>query len=178
MKTTSVILVKKIFEKAFLFAALSFLIATAILLLPSSCNALKYPVRDAIAIDGDTANLTIIYRIEVPFPGDKPALTMIWTDIRVRLDGVNTPESFRPKCSREKVLGERAKRWLDSRLRKAQSIELITKNRERDKFGRVLGTLIADGYNLNQGLIDEGLADPYSGGRRDPMRWCLDAEPS
>ena len=63
---------------------------------------------------------------------------------------------------------EAAKRSRDALLswiRAAKSVTLrpVLKNgkADREKYGRLLGWLIADGVNLNERLVAEGLAVPY-----------------
>lgn len=38
-----------------------------------------------------------------------------------------------------------------------------TKHREFEKYGRVLGTFVIDGVNVNQKMIDDGYAAPMKG---------------
>ena len=143
---------------------------------PFVAQANRYEVEDVEALDGDTVRLDAIVTASVPLPGEPTVVTVRRPGLKVRLDGVNTPESFRPACEEERALGLLAKAWLQGKIDEASVIVLETKGgREKGKFGRVLGRLIADGADLNQGLIDEGLADPYDGGRRDRLRWCQEA---
>lgn len=131
-----------------------------------------YRVEDVDALDGDTVVLTAIGIATAKLPGEPLEVELRRPGLKVRLSGINTPESFRSKCPEEKRMGLEAKKWLQDHIDSAQKLELVTGKREKGKFGRVLGRLLADGFDLNQGLIDAGLADAYFGGRRDPMRWC------
>ena len=81
---------------------------------------------------------------------------------RIRLAGIDTPES-RTRNLEEKALGLKAKDRL---------IELCTgtfkvKSLGKGKYGRILGIpYTADGENICQKLIQEGLACPYDGGTK------------
>lgn len=87
---------------------------------------------------------------------------------RVRLYGINTPES-RTRDLEEKERGLAAKARLTELLGKEFIIETILN--KRGKFGRILGTLHVtqeDGssMNINQTLVNEGHAVEYFGGSR------------
>tara|TARA_R110002051_G_scaffold323024_1_gene415348 strand:+ start:58 stop:411 length:354 start_codon:yes stop_codon:yes gene_type:complete len=86
--------------------------------------------------------------------------------IRVRMYGINTPES------RTRDLEEKAK-GLESKKRLIELLEiwegdLIVQTNKKGKYGRYLGTLFAGeiGININKQLIEEGFAVEYFGGKR------------
>ena len=81
----------------------------------------------------------------------------------VRLSGINCPE-IRTKDERERALGYEARDQLRHILEEADVIAL--QSHGKGKFGRILGTLFADGKNVNKMMIDLGLARPYDGGKR------------
>ena len=81
----------------------------------------------------------------------------------VRSLGINCPE-IRTKDERERALGYEARDQLRHILEKADVIAL--QSHGKGKFGRILGTLFADGKNVNEMMIDLGLARPYDGGKR------------
>lgn len=71
----------------------------------------------------------------------------------------------------EKEAGIRAKDRLAELLVQAGQVELV--DVALGKYsGRVLGRLVADGENVAERLLAEGLVRPYSGGRREP--WPCD----
>lgn len=86
----------------------------------------------------------------------------------VRLVGFDTPETFRPGCSEEKALGERAANVLETELRNATEIRV--KSHGRDKYQRALASLWLDGRALADIMDSKGLAVTYDGGRR--IDWC------
>ena len=45
---------------------------------------------------------------------------------------------------------------------------------KKGKFGRVLGTIMVNGKDANQVLIDEKLAIPYMGGNKDESRTSME----
>ena len=81
----------------------------------------------------------------------------------VRSLGINCPE-IRTKDEREKALAYEARDQLRHILEDADVIAL--QSHGKGKFGRILGTLFADGKNVNDMMIDLGLARPYDGGKR------------
>ena len=104
-------------------------------------------------VDGDTIDVEIDLGFNISFSQ------------RVRLAGIDTPES-RTKDLSEKKLGLESKEWLKSKLKDAENI--IIKNELPDsseKYGRILGWLYIKGFDksLNQMMIDEGYAWGYLG---------------
>jgi endonuclease YncB( thermonuclease family) len=92
---------------------------------------------------------------------------------RYRLKGFDTPETRNSRCKRERALGYAAKDLLRQIVRKNGGLELVVARR-RDKYGRFLAEAYAGGAAVRDLLISEGLARPYSGGKRLP--WCKEEE--
>ncbi len=103
----------------------------------------------------------------------------------VRLVGFNTPETWRPSCTAERQLGERATARLHQLVLGAASIEFErvacscrpgTEGTDQCNFGRFCGSLFVDGRDVGNTLIAEGLAVPYRCGRTScpsrPQPWC------
>ena len=81
--------------------------------------------------------------------------------IRVRLDGIDAPET-RTRDAAEKLRGYAAKSWLEEKLVQAKFVSIKTiKSGSTGKYGRYLCVLYADGVNLNQRMVKEGLAKVY-----------------
>lgn len=91
-------------------------------------------------IDGDT--------IEVMIQGVKE---------KVRLIGVDTPESVHPDPDRNTECGKIASEFTKSRL-EGKKVELELDVQERDKYGRVLAYVYLDGIMFNKTLLKEGMA--------------------
>lgn len=71
---------------------------------------------------------------------------------KVRLVGVNTPERG--------VEGYNVSKHFVSKLCKYKEVSLdIDDSKEHDKYNRTLAVVIVDGKNLNEILLDEGLAE-------------------
>ncbi|WP_375071257.1 SH3 domain-containing protein [Sulfitobacter sp. CB-A] len=103
----------------------------------------------------------------------------------VRLVGFNAPETWRPSCTAECQVGERATARLSQLVRNAVSIEFErvacscrpgTEGTDRCNFGRLCGSLFVDGQDVGRTLVGEGLAVPYRCGRTScpprPQAWC------
>ena len=86
--------------------------------------------------------------------------------IRVRMYGINTPES-RTRDLEEKARGLASKKRLIELLEEHEG-NLIVQTNKKGKYGRYLGTLFAGetGININKQLIEEGFAVEYFGGKR------------
>ena len=109
----------------------------------------EYKAKLSRVVDGDTVDL----RIDLGFK--------IHMDARVRLLGINTPET-RTRDLVEKKLGLLAKDRLIELL-DDQDIIVQTRLDKSGKYGRVLGVILfgPDRRNANQILLDEGHAVPY-----------------
>ena len=115
-------------------------------------------------VDGDTIDATIDLGFKT------------WKKIRVRMEGINTPES-RTRDLEEKKLGLAAKARLKEIL-EYNNNECILKVSGVGKFGRALASVYVDTLsptsdktsiteiNVNKQLIEEGHAVAYDGGKR------------
>lgn len=109
--------------------------------------------------------------------GDTVVVEATWlppelgTTISIRLNGVDTPErEWRARCDRERELAEEATVFVEKHLRTARNYEVIITG--WDKFGgRVLGDFLLDGKLLTELLLDNNLAQPYTGSGPKP-NWC------
>ncbi|WP_239043219.1 thermonuclease family protein [Citrobacter freundii] len=75
-------------------------------------------------------------------------LTAAATEIRIRLAGIDEPENGQP-------FGPRARQFLASRVA-GRMVDILGDT--RDRYGRVLGTLWADGRDINAELVCGGMA--------------------
>lgn len=102
----------------------------------------------------------------------------------LRLVGLNAPETFEPKCARERELGNRAKARLKE-LVKGENLTLIriacscapgTEGTTACNYGRSCGRLLVNGRDVGQTLISEGLAVRFQCGSTScpptPRPWC------
>ena len=106
-------------------------------------------------LDGDTVEVKIALL---------PGLTY---DTLIRLNGINAPE-IHTRSSCEKAKGMKAKAWLEAKLSGVKTIT-VTNVADGKYAGRLLGTLVLDGQNLDQAELAAGLAHAYHGGKRKPF---------
>lgn len=106
-------------------------------------------------VDGDTVDVDIDLGFNI-----------ILTDERVRIMGIDTPES-RTSDKVEKVFGLAAKERLKELLGKEAILKTeVNKDGEdmKGKFGRVLGDFLTeDGRRVTEIMIEEGHCVPYHG---------------
>ena len=109
-------------------------------------------------VDGDTVDVDIDLGFGI-----------VLTDERVRIMGIDTPES-RTSDKVEKVFGLASKERLKQLLGKRAVLKTqIAKDGEdmKGKFGRILGDFIApDGRLVTEVMIEEGHCVPYFGGSK------------
>ena len=116
-----------------------------------------YSVQYIRNYDGDTITVTI------------PGLPSVFGhELGIRLNGIDTPE-IRGKCENEKQLAKMAKHYVQCILERAWNVDLLDVG--RGKYFRVVATVIADGFNINEWLLYSGLAIPYDGGTKTNP-WC------
>lgn len=93
--------------------------------------------------------------------------TLAYGHERIRVMGVDAPETFQAKCPAELDAGLRAKAFTAAALDRGP----VTLERHgRDRYGRTLAVVRIDGRDLAVLLIGAGLGRPYHGERRRP--WC------
>ena len=108
-------------------------------------------------VDGDT--------FEIVVSEHPPSLQKI----KVRLLGIDTPESFRPRCSKEKIKALEVKSKLKELIEK-QWVRL--ENVKFDKYGsRILAEVFLKDVSINKLLISNNLAKPYFGTGKK-FDWC------
>ena len=111
----------------------------------------RYKVDVTRVVDGDTVDVDI----DLGFG-------MIYKKQRVRLMGIDTPES-RTRNLEEKFYGLQSKAFLKSLIDKADQIQLVS--HEKGKFGRILGELFDPDsmVSINVQMIEAYHAVPYFG---------------
>ena len=113
-------------------------------------------------VDGDTVDVDIDLGFGI-----------VLTDERVRIMGIDTPES-RTRNKIEKLFGLAAKQRLKELLSKQCILKTeINKDGEdmKGKFGRVLGDFVApNGKMITDIMIEEGHAVAYHGQSKDDVK--------
>ena len=98
--------------------------------------------------------------------------TFWYRGAKIRIADINAPEVSEPKCAREAEFGGRATGRLVALLN-AGSFTLAPNGdgtaRDRDRYGRLLRTVMRDGRSVGDELVSEGLAEPWHGRRGN---WC------
>ena len=112
--------------------------------------AYTYLIKEVVKIvDGDTLDVVVDLGFHLSIKK------------RVRLQGINAPES-RTRDLSEKKRGLMSKERLGELCKKS----LVLKCHGLGKYGRVLGELFHEGESLNELMVSEGYAERYDGGKR------------
>lgn len=91
---------------------------------------------------------------------------------RIRIANIDAPEIGHPKCDAERRLGLVARKRLAELLGSGQvDVEKgdPESGRIKDRYGRTLALVYVDGKDVGETLIEELLARPWQGKRRN---WC------
>jgi endonuclease YncB( thermonuclease family) len=105
--------------------------------------------------------------------GAAPAFTVTDGDTlrlgeeRIRLKGIDAPETREPECLAEAMLGEKAKQRLAALLEAASEVSVDRQG--KDRWGRTLAYVHLDGKEAGAVLMAEGLAVEWTGRRAN---WC------
>jgi micrococcal nuclease len=105
----------------------------------------NYVLRNVRVVDGDTLEADIDLGFGVALTG-----------IKVRLTKIDCPEMSSQEGVNARVF---TKNWVESKY--AVQIVVSVKNHKKDKYGRILGAVTADGEDLAQALMDAGHAIGY-----------------
>lgn len=123
-----------------------------------------YEARVVRVIDGDTLDLVA----RLPVAG--------WTGMvvevpeRVRLAGIDAPETRRPACAAEARAGAAATAALTALAPPGSTVLLTAVKPRRDRWGRLVAQIRAPAGDLAATLLAAGHARRYDGGRR--RSWC------
>jgi micrococcal nuclease len=139
------------------------LLALLLFAAPAAASEARYAGVVEQVIDGDTLVV------------DVPDWPLPFRHARVRIHGIDTPESRRgrsgAKCESELRAGQSVKAWMKRLLPKGTKIKLQWMDKH-DKYGRpVMRVFLPDGRNLGREMLRQHLAKSYDGGRKG--KWCL-----
>ena len=109
-----------------------------------------------LVVDGDTIDVVLDLGFSVLYKS------------RVRLFGIDTPES-RTRNKDEKARGKMASKYLEDAVNSGDVVIRTELKDSRGKFGRVLGTVVVDGVDINQAMCKAHLAVPYFGQSKDDV---------
>ncbi len=94
--------------------------------------------------------------------------TIYLNGAKIRIAGIDAPETHDFGCADELARGDRAAERLRGLLNSG-SVSLTSIDRDEDRYGRKLRNVAVSGTDVGETLIGEGLARDYAGGRRP---WC------
>uniref|UniRef100_UPI00321804D6 thermonuclease family protein n=1 Tax=uncultured Draconibacterium sp. TaxID=1573823 RepID=UPI00321804D6 len=109
----------------------------------------KYKATISRVVDGDTMDIDIDLGFKIT------------THQRIRLQGINTPETYNvKKDSEEYKKGTLAKEFVIQRITTNNNEAIIETEKDTGKYGRYIATVwLADNpVSLNQELVDKGFA--------------------
>jgi len=109
-----------------------------------------YKAKIINVVDGDTVDAIIDLGFGVSF------------NTRLRLAGIDTMET-NDKDAAKKALGLKAKERVKELL---TNKDVTLQSFKEDKYGRYLAEIYVNDIQVNQSLINEGLAVPYFGGTK------------
>lgn len=132
-------------------------------------NTRQYEVKVTRCYDGDTC--TVDFHVAAPV-GLGIEVGAVFSKQGVRLCDIDAPE-LRGGTEESKLLARMSRDTLLSWIEKANRVQLLVQQKKKcdwsrsnncdakGKYGRWLGYIIADGVNLNQKLVESGLAVEY-----------------
>lgn len=97
------------------------------------------------------------YTVKRVVDGDTIIVDFNGTQERVRLTGVDTPESVHPDASRNVEFGKVSSSFTKNYL-EGKKVTLEFDVQERDKYSRLLAYVYVDGEMFNNILLEEGMA--------------------
>lgn len=97
------------------------------------------------------------YEVVRVVDGDTIVVNFNGINEKVRLIGVDTPESVHPNETKNTEKGILISNYTKERL-SGKSVELEFDIQERDKYGRLLAYVYVDGYMYNKELLEKGYA--------------------
>jgi len=111
----------------------------------------QYRAHVTNVVDGDTIDATVDLGFTVS------------VSVRFRLNGLDTPELTSSDPSTREA-ANKAKQFVTEKIKDK---DIILQSVKQDKYGRWLANIyLADGSQLNQILLENHLAVPYSGGAK------------
>lgn len=142
-------------------------VVALILLVSSSTTAAADTFGDFLDVevvrvyDGDT------FFVDIP-----DVHPLFGREIGIRVRGIDTPE-IRGSCEQERKLAVIAREIAIEALFAADQVDLV--DVERGKYFRIVATVLIDGVDLGDILIEAGCAVAYDGDGPSPT-WCDDDE--
>lgn len=112
---------------------------------------------EAVSLDEQTEQSEATYLVTRVVDGDTIIVDMDGTEERIRMIGIDTPESVHPDADRNVEYGKVASGFTRDKLQD-QNVILEYDVEERDRYGRILAYVWLDGEMFNKTLLQEGHA--------------------
>ncbi|MES2137283.1 MAG: thermonuclease family protein [Pseudomonadota bacterium] len=87
---------------------------------------------------------------------------------KVRIAGIDAPETHPSRCDYEAQLGDQATEKLHALLNSG-AVTMTSIDRDRDRYGRLLRDVAVNGADVGKAMVGAGVAREYGSGRRP---WC------
>ena len=87
---------------------------------------------------------------------------------KVRIAGIDAPETHPSRCDYEAQVGNQATEKLHDLLNSG-AVTMTSIDRDRDVYGRLLRNVQVNGADVGEAMVSAGVARQYAGGRRP---WC------
>ena len=87
---------------------------------------------------------------------------------KVRIAGIDAPETHDYRCPSELALGNAATEKLHALLN-GGAVTITSIDRDHDRYGRLLRNVSVNGQDVGEAMIAAGVAREYGGARRS---WC------
>jgi endonuclease YncB( thermonuclease family) len=87
---------------------------------------------------------------------------------KVRIAGIDAPETHDNRCESELALGNQATEKLHALLNSG-AVTMTSIDRDRDVYGRLLRNVSVNGQDVGGTMVSAGVAREYGSGRRP---WC------
>jgi micrococcal nuclease len=134
------------------------LAAVALLVGLAGCQSVASPgsTSPSLAVDGRATLVRVV-------DGDTIVVSVGGRDERVRLIGIDTPESVKPGSPVE-CFGKEASGHLASLLPEGTVVRLVGDVEQRDRYGRLLAYVYRepDGLFVNAAMARDGFAEPLT----------------
>ena len=92
---------------------------------------------------------------------------------KIRLDGIDTPETRSAKCRKERNLGYEAKGFARALL-EGRAVTVVHSGK-KGRYGRLIARIVIDGQDYSQIMLDKGYAVRWTKAWRETpkeKRWC------
>jgi micrococcal nuclease len=99
-------------------------------------------------------------KVTYVFDGDTLLCRLSDISIKIRLVGIDAPETSNNKAGTGQRFGQQAKKYLAKRV---LNRSVVIKGYGLDTYNRILGELFINNKNVNLEMIRMGLADVYKG---------------